>query len=61
MSFTGLKVFWAWIKAHPAWAAVIFLILLPFVFLGLLARVRNWAVALPGVGPLLGKLPQIGA
>ncbi len=53
-------MFWSAVKMHPAVAAGI-VVVIALVFLGLLAKLRNAVVALPGVGPIAAKVPQIGA
>lgn len=57
----GFKAFWTWVKSYPLVAAIIFLVIVPFALLGVLAKVRNTIAALPGVGAVVSKIPQVGA
>lgn len=59
--FTGLKSLGTWMKTHPAWAAILFLLVIPFLLLGLFARIRSMVAGLPVVGGIATQLGAVGS
>lgn len=53
--FSGLKALGSWMRAHPAWAVIVFAVLIPVVLYGVVAWLRNLVVGLPVVGPVIAK------
>lgn len=58
---SGLMALFSWMRAHPIWAALVFLVLIPVVFYYLVGSIRSTVLGLPGVGGILKKLPDVGA
>ncbi len=52
---TGFKALWGWIKAHPAVAAIFFLVLVPVFAFGLMVRVRGFLTGVPLVKDVIAK------
>lgn len=53
---SGFSALWAWMRAHKWTAALLFLVLVPFVLRGLFVWISRREENLPIVGPVLSNL-----
>lgn len=60
MDLSGFKSLMTWAKTHWITALIVFGLIIPFLLINVIAKIRATVAGLPVVGPLASQIPPLG-